>query len=207
MPKIVDHDERRDHIADAATKVIAREGFERLTMRQIAAEAGYTHGAIARYFPTKESLLTASFVRLHVQANGRILTEVAGKRGLDALEQMCREILPFGDLGPKYARVVIAFWDHASQDTRVTQIHRENNQRWRDQFRRFLVEAREDGELADHVDIDTAVGEVASRNAGWQMVSVLLPEVAGDERIEAGLQALLGELRGRPADGPARAAS
>ncbi|GAA4478038.1 TetR/AcrR family transcriptional regulator [Microbacterium panaciterrae] len=202
MPKIVDHNERREHIADAATKVIIRDGFDRLTMRQIAAEAGYSHGAIARYFPTKESLLTASFLRLYTQANGRILAGVAGRRGLDALERMCREVLPFGELGPKYARVVIAFWDHASQDATVAAIHRENNQHWRDQFRRFLLEAREDGELATHIDVDTAAGEVASRNAGWQMVSVLLPESAGDERIESGLQALLADLRGDHAGRP-----
>ncbi|GAT72409.1 putative TetR family transcriptional regulator [Microbacterium sp. HM58-2] len=195
MPKIVDHDERRDHIADAAVKVIIRVGFDRLTMREIATEAGYAHGAIARYFPDKKSLLTAAFLRLYAQANDRIHAGIEGVRGLTALERVCREILPYSPNGPLYARVVIAFWDHASQDDEVTRIHRVNNLHWRDLFRRFLLEAREDGELADHVDIETAVSEVASRNAGWQMISVLMPDSAGDGRLDDGLEALLATFR------------
>jgi AcrR family transcriptional regulator len=199
MPKIVDHEERRAHIADAATRVIIRVGFDNLTMREIATEAGYAHGAIARYFPDKRSLLTASFLRLHASANARIHAETDGVRGLVALERACREILPFSPDGPPFARVVIAFWDHASQDDDISRLHKANNMHWRDLFRRFLTEAREDGELADHVDIETAVGEVASRNAGWQMVAVLLPDAAGDGRLNDGLQALISGFRARGA--------
>jgi AcrR family transcriptional regulator len=195
MPKIVDHEERRDHIADAATQVIIRVGFDNLTMREIATEAGYAHGAIARYFPDKRSVLTAAFVRLYTLANDRIHARIEGVRGLEALELMCREILPYSPNGPLYAKVVIAFWDHASQDEEVTRIHRVNNLHWRDLFRQCLREAREDGELADHVDIETAVNEISSRNAGWQMISVLMPDSAGDGRLNDALDALLSTLR------------
>lgn len=203
MPKIVDHEERRTHIADAATQVIIRVGFDNLTMREIATEAGYAHGAIARYFPDKRSVLTAAFLRLYSLANDRIHARIEGVRGLEALELMCREILPYSPNGPLYAKVVIAFWDHASQDDEVTRIHRVNNLHWRDLFRRCLIEAREDGELADGIDIETAVNEIASRNAGWQMISVLMPDSAGDGRLNDGLDSLLSTLR-RPAAPPAR---
>lgn len=195
MPKIVDHDERRDHIADAATNVIIRVGFERLTMREIATEAGYAHGAIARYFPDRKSVLTASFLRLYDRANDRIHAKIDGVRGLAALELACREILPYNPDGPSYARVVIAFWDHAAQDAEVRRIHHEHNMHWRDLFRRCLLEARDDGELAEHIDIDAAVGEIASRNAGWQMIAALLPDVAGDGRLDEGIAGLLAWLR------------
>ena len=195
MPKIVDHDERRGHIADAAINVITRVGFERLTMREIATEAGYAHGAIARYFPDKQTVLTASFLRLYDQANARIHAKIDGVRGLTALELACREILPYSPDGPPFARVVIAFWDHAAQDADVRRIHREHNMHWRDLFRTCLLEAKEDGELADDIDIDTAVGEIAARNAGWQMVAALLPDVSGDGRIDDGLAAMLAWLR------------
>ncbi|WP_101846977.1 TetR/AcrR family transcriptional regulator [Zhihengliuella sp. ISTPL4] len=195
MPKIVDHEERRVHIADAAIKVIIRVGFDSLTMREIATEAGYAHGAIARYFPDKRSVLTAAFLRLYTQANDRIERQIQGVRGLAALERICREILPYSPSGPLWAKVVIAFWDHASQDEEVTRIHRVNNLHWRELFRRSLVEAQEDGELAAGVDIDTAVNEIASRNAGWQMISVLMPDSAGDGRLDDALAALLATLR------------
>src|SRR6478752_1943006 len=108
MPKIVDHDERRAHIADAAMQVIIRVGFDRVTMREIATEAGYAHGAIARYFPDKQSLLVAAFLRSYQITNDRITERVQGVRGLHALRQMCEEILPFGEAGPLHARLVIS---------------------------------------------------------------------------------------------------
>ncbi|MHA3683007.1 TetR/AcrR family transcriptional regulator [Leucobacter sp. HY1908] len=199
MPKIVDHEERRRHIVEAVTRIIIRDGFDRVTMREIAAEAGYAHGAIVRYFPNKNSLLTASFLSLYDQANARIATELPGLRGLAGLERICLEILPFGEVGPLYARVVISFWDHASQNEGLVEIHRENNSRWRELFRMFLTQAREDGELAAHVDIEAAVNQVAAHNAGWQMTAVLLPENAGDENVQRALDTLIQGLRA-PAD-------
>jgi AcrR family transcriptional regulator len=197
MPKIVDHDERRAHFVDALSSIIVREGFERVTMREIAAEAGYAHGAIARYFPDKQSVLIAAFQRLHTQAHDRIIEGTRGLRGLDALRRMCLEVLPYGPAGPEYAKIVLAFWDHAAQNPESWQIHREHNQRWRELIRRFLGEARDDGELADDVDLDTAVNEVSARNAGWQMIAVLMPHEAGDGQLDAGLEALLAGFRRR----------
>ena len=40
MPKLVDHDIRRDQIAEAAGRVLATQGLESLTLRDIAREDG-----------------------------------------------------------------------------------------------------------------------------------------------------------------------
>lgn len=199
MPKIVDHDERRAHIADAVMRIIARDGFERVTMREIATEAGYAHGAIVRYFPNKDSLLEAAFVRVYSAAHARVLGAIEGHRGLDALRRMCAEILPFSPRGAASARVVLAFWDHAALNEHLTLIHEHHNMRWRDLFRTFLQQARDDDELAPQIDIETAVNEIAVRNAGWQMTSVLLPQTATDEQVERGLDALIASYRRAPA--------
>lgn len=196
MPKIVDHDERRNHIAEAATQVILREGFDHATMREVAAAAGYTHGAIARYFPDKHSLLVAAFLRVHAQSHEQILASVMDTRGLTALCYMCREILPFGHKNA-HASLVVAFWGHACEDEEVRALHRRNNMMWRDMFYRFLLEAREDGELAPHIDIDTAVNLIASHNAGWQMIGSLLSDLADDLHLEASLTALIDQFRAK----------
>ncbi|MCV0396268.1 MAG: TetR/AcrR family transcriptional regulator [Rhizobiaceae bacterium] len=44
-------------IRDAATALIARHGYEAVSMRQLAAEVGVQAAALYRYFPTKEELL------------------------------------------------------------------------------------------------------------------------------------------------------
>ncbi len=195
MPKIVDHQERREHIAEAATAVIMRCGFTGLTMREVAAEAGYAHGAIARYFPDKQKLLTAAFLRLTVAANERITDGVRDLRGFAALHRLCSEILPFGEVGGASTRVLLAFWDHASEDPEIRDISRENNLRWRELMRRFLIEAREDDELSPRIDIAVAIDRIAAHNAGWQVTAALMPDVATVERISASLNALIDGFR------------
>lgn len=195
MPKIVDHDERRAHIAEAVTKIIIRDGFDRVTMREIAAEAGYAHGAIARYFPDKESLLTAAFLHVFINSNERIERRVAGVRGLEALRRMSRELLPFSDDDPANCNVVLSFWDRAAQNPRLWDIHHEYILERRERIRHHLIEAREDGELADDVDIETAVNLIAAFNAGWQMMGALVPESRTDVSMQLSIDALIEKFR------------
>lgn len=195
MPKIVDHDERRAHIARAVTNVILRDGVEGATMREIAHEAGYAHGAIARYFPNKQSLIAASYLYVFEDSEQRVLKEAEHVRGLAALERMSRQILPYREIGAAKSKVVVAFWALAAQDTELEKLHQVKIAERRQIIRRFLTEAQEDGELAAHVNVETAVDEISARNAGWQMMAVLVPEALTDERIENSLQALLSELR------------
>lgn len=49
----------RDRLLTAAREVVAKEGLEGLTLRAIAREAGVSHGAPLRHFPTLASLLAA----------------------------------------------------------------------------------------------------------------------------------------------------
>ncbi len=195
MPKIVDHAERRAHIAAAATNVISRSGINPHTMREIAEETGYAHGASRRYFPNKRSLLIATFEHLTADVNARMQRQLVGMRGLDALEIVCREILPLEDKGSGHARVLLAFWEHASGEPEILRIHQANNLRWRELMRRFLFEAREDGELRHGVDIDRTVDAIAASNAGWLVTSVLMPAAATRERILAAHAALIDPLR------------
>lgn len=44
-------------IREAAVNLIARHGYEAVTMRQLAAQVGVQAAALYRYFPTKEDLL------------------------------------------------------------------------------------------------------------------------------------------------------
>jgi AcrR family transcriptional regulator len=49
----------RERLLVAAREVVAKEGLEGLTLRAIARQAGVSHGAPLRHFPTLASLLSA----------------------------------------------------------------------------------------------------------------------------------------------------
>ncbi|QKJ20471.1 TetR/AcrR family transcriptional regulator [Microbacterium hominis] len=197
MPKIVDHDERRELIVDATWRLIERGGFESATMREIAAEAGFAHGALQRYFPNKESLLAAAFVRAHTRTNARAADELRDERGLAALRALCLEIMPMRREQVQEARVVVAFWDRAVQNRELWTAHRENASNWRAQMRTFLDQARDDGEIGDDVDPDVVIDQISAMNAGLQIMCLLMPETATQERQIAALDDLIDRLRTR----------
>lgn len=53
-------------IREVAARLIARHGFEAVSMRQLAGEVGVQAAALYRYFPTKEDLLYA-LMRQHME--------------------------------------------------------------------------------------------------------------------------------------------
>jgi len=52
---------RREQILAATLQLVARDGFARVTLRDVAAEVGVVHGLIRHYFPTREQLMAAAF--------------------------------------------------------------------------------------------------------------------------------------------------
>ena len=56
MPKIVDKDEMRNNIMDAAMVVYAKVGFHVATMEAVAKQAGLGKGTVYLYFKSKEAL-------------------------------------------------------------------------------------------------------------------------------------------------------
>lgn len=77
---------RREEILDAALGVFVRLGYRSTSLRDIAAAAGITHPAVARYFPSKDAILEAVVERAE-ERNERWLSEqgMAERSGLDAV--------------------------------------------------------------------------------------------------------------------------
>jgi AcrR family transcriptional regulator len=73
-------DFKRQRILDAAKRVFQDRGLEGAAMRAIAAEAGYTAGALYSYFPAKEDIY-AAILADSLAALARAIREAAAKAG------------------------------------------------------------------------------------------------------------------------------
>lgn len=127
MPKIVDHERRREEIAQVACKVIAEHGFEQATVARIAAAAGFTTGMIAHYFDTKQDIILAA-LRLILHRMERRLTRstpIAGNSLLDVLS----DALPIDAQREAECAFWVAFWGQVPADPRLKRlnaaVHRE----------------------------------------------------------------------------------
>ncbi|RNB51354.1 TetR family transcriptional regulator, partial [Agromyces tardus] len=61
MATRLDPAQRREQILSATIRLVARDGFASVTLRDVAAEVGVVHGLIRHYFPTREQLVAAAF--------------------------------------------------------------------------------------------------------------------------------------------------
>jgi AcrR family transcriptional regulator len=68
MPKIVDHDERRDDYIAALWRLVTRVGAGGISVRGVAAEAGVSPSNIVHYLPTRADMLGVAVERLMADA-------------------------------------------------------------------------------------------------------------------------------------------
>ncbi|WP_285244344.1 TetR family transcriptional regulator C-terminal domain-containing protein [Pseudarthrobacter sp. fls2-241-R2A-127] len=61
MPKIVDAGARRQDVVEAVLRIIAVDGLERASLREVADEAGLAVGSVRHYFAGSEELLAFTF--------------------------------------------------------------------------------------------------------------------------------------------------
>ena len=80
-------------IVEAATRVLARQGYARTSLLDIATEAGMSKGALHYHFPTKDALITKVLDRAcdRVADRARGVWNIAGDP-IDALRAALREL-------------------------------------------------------------------------------------------------------------------
>ncbi|WP_304272610.1 TetR/AcrR family transcriptional regulator [Pseudoglutamicibacter cumminsii] len=208
MPKVVDHQARREHIVDAAWALIGREGFEAATMRDIAAEAGFANGAIKPYFASKQKLLEAVFKSAFDRTNERADLACAHLAGRAAIEAFAHEVLPLTHETRKEAAGVVAFWGAATDQSEVKAIHERSMQSWRKLIAAWFIQGQQDGEFTPSQDPHQAADALVTFMLGAQVVLTMEPRNALPDMLTGQLAALLdGFTRGvdsTPDLGPAR---
>lgn len=196
VPKIVDHDERRLELVDATWRIIARHGLEGATMREIAMEAGFANGALKPYFPTKDTLLEFAFGHVFNRTNQRIARQTEGKIGLAALRSFCQEVLPLDEERVQEARIVIPFWQKAVNDPEKARLHQQSMEEWLSTIRRYLGEARQQGEVTTPVADELLASQLLNMLLGAQIFAALAPDGRRDLGFAEQLKGFLALLVG-----------
>lgn len=120
MPKAVDHEQRREQIAQAACVVVASHGFEQATVVRIARAAGYTTGMLPHYFASKQDIILAALRLSLTRIEARL--EEAGSRGQDLLAVLT-EALPIDKSRFTECAFWTAFWGQVSTDAEARRIN------------------------------------------------------------------------------------
>ncbi|HKU34805.1 MAG TPA: TetR family transcriptional regulator C-terminal domain-containing protein [Paenarthrobacter sp.] len=80
MPKIVDAEARRQEVVQAVFRIIASDGLERASLREVADEAGLAVGSVRHYFSSSDELLVFSFATVIDRITSRLEAALAAVR-------------------------------------------------------------------------------------------------------------------------------
>jgi len=138
MPKIVDHEQRRDEIALVACRVVAEHGFDQATIVRIAREAGYTTGMVAHYYDTKQEIVIAA-LRLILRRIEERLTRPSGDGQPDLLT-ILTEALPVDEERFTECAFWTAFWGQVSADKKLKRINAWVHREYMRLFERCLAQ-------------------------------------------------------------------
>ena len=157
MPKRVDHEARRRAIAEAIFEVIGSRGLEAVSLRDVAAQAGVSMGAVQHYFASKEQMLLFALGHMRDRVLARMQAELAAiaePTAREIVRAAASAMLPMGEQGRQEAIVAGAFYSVATVHPVYADVLREGYHRLLAVSRQSLRTAAEAGQIADGIDTD-----------------------------------------------------
>ena len=140
---------RQAEIVDAALKLIAEQGIQHLTIRNLSTAIGVTEAALYRHFPGKTEIIQAMVSRFEEDVD-----DIGELRGWAAIEAALIRRTELVLAKPDLARVVFA--EELFKDSPETeQILHDMMQRHYKIMERHFQEAVEDGVIRADIPMDT----------------------------------------------------
>ncbi|MEU1798456.1 TetR/AcrR family transcriptional regulator [Streptomyces californicus] len=151
MPKQVDHRERREAIARALWRVVDLRGVQHLSLREIAREAGISHGQLQHYFASRQALLTFAVDFAAEQTTQRISRSLEQlgdpPHPRDVLRLTLTEMLPLHADARATSRMNAAYVLEALHDEEVLARTRDAMAQGRAQMEGLIRRAIADGHI------------------------------------------------------------
>ena len=95
--------------ADATIAIIAEEGFDRVSVRSVAARLGVAPGTVQYRSPSRRTLLTDALVRSVQRQAGRVVSHEVDPAQPETLVRALAELLPTGAVQREDAAAWVAF--------------------------------------------------------------------------------------------------
>jgi AcrR family transcriptional regulator len=167
-------EQTRRALLEAGRALFVRDGFHGTTLDRIAAEAGFTKGAVYASFPTKADLFLAIFEARVDERVPRIRAFGARARSLDAFSKaMIRDWQRVLRDEHEWSLVLIEFWVYAARTPEL----RDRLETQRHRIRNAVVEAARDagGEEVLEMDLEEFMSAQLALANGYNLEALLEP--------------------------------
>jgi AcrR family transcriptional regulator len=182
MARVAGRSMSREEVAEAAWRVIVRDGLHRTSVRAIARELNATTGVVTYYFREKSELMLFALDRLCAAILRDLDDATVGAKGVDRIRRILETTLPVGPREATGWRIWVAFVGVALTNKRL----REEHQRRLDILSRRLTEELETlqkaGIVPRTVDPRFEADALIALSDGLGLSYVLRPKVYPPDR-------------------------
>lgn len=195
-PKTGIHEEaRRAQILQAARTCIVALGYERVTVRDVAKEAGVSTGTLVHYFGDKESVLEAALLAKVQETGIAFRAALTGAQSAwEKIERLVTASVPETDEVRDEWRLWLTFWGEVTRNERLRTMSKKQHQRWTRFLARIIAEGSASGEFAA-VDPEITAIQMAALIDGLAIQTTLQNPALPPEKMRqiclAALQRLL----------------
>lgn len=176
MPKKVDHEARREELVLAAWRVIAAQGIEEATIRDIARESGYSAGVLAHYFENKDDLLAHALQLSHSRIRRRYAADVQKPTAIEALRAVILDALPIDEQRDLEMRIEMSFWARALRNESLHKIQQDESQVSLALLRGLIEKAQKEGAISADQDRENVLQLIGALIDGISLRALLYPK-------------------------------
>ena len=195
LPKIVNHEERREFIARVSADIIADQGLEQATIREIAQRTGFSKGVIEHYFDDKDHIIdmALNWVNERYMIRERKLTE--GKEGLAALHARLTGALPLTKESVQEWKIRLRFWSIAAVQNDLHSLQSQRLTLTRQRYELDLGQAQQREELHADIDITHAANMLIHFVSGVSCNAVIAPNYYSKRYMKEVIDTVIEDVR------------
>ena len=195
MPKIVDHDQRREFIARVSAEIIAEQGLDQATIREIAQRTGFSKGVIEHYFDDKDHIIDMAIDWINERFVQREKKATNGKSGLAALEARLDCALPVTKESLREWKIRLRFWSDAAVRNELHSLQSDRLTKTRERFTKDIEDAKKLGELRDEIDSTHAANMLIHFVCGVSANALIAPNYYNRRYMKQLVQDVIGDMR------------
>jgi AcrR family transcriptional regulator len=153
---------RRAQVLRAARACIVARGYERVTIRDVAAAAGVSTGTVVHYFGDKDTVLETALLDKVEDTGLALRAAMSGATtAWERLERLVEASLPASQEVRDEWRLWLTFWGEATRNERLRAVSERQHRRWTRFLGRILEDGIAAGEFAPVEPGDTAAQAAA----------------------------------------------
>ncbi len=173
--KKIDHDARRQEIAQTAAQLIADQGIDKLTVRLIAKGMGCSTGVLSHYFNSKDDIVLAALQWANEWVVDTLLGELTAPRDLGELQRLLTSIMPLNEESDLRWRVRLSSWIYSLSRIELTMEQRERTKSWQTFVTELLIQLQTQGLISTTVNAELTAVALTNLIIGTSQNMLFLP--------------------------------